>query len=159
MSGSSHGLEVRKLTGPQVLALLVWFSATIVLGTLGYLWHAEEHREVLTVGSALYHTAQLFLLHAPHFEGHVNLALEVARWSAALFLGGTIYNVGQRIFGTDLANLLLHLRSGHLIVCGLGRRGLECVRFERAKPWRDRRTIGVGHRCDRHGRRRRRVQR
>jgi hypothetical protein len=121
----------------SVVAL--WFGATVALGTLGYLRYESQGPDHVSMFTALYHTSQLFALHAPHFDKPVNWMLEMARWSAALFFAGAVYQLGLLLSRGRIASWWVRRLSGHLIVCGLGRRGLQCARYERAKDKRIRR--------------------
>ncbi|HEV8612699.1 MAG TPA: RyR domain-containing protein [Gemmatimonadales bacterium] len=143
MSGSALAPELALLSRRKRIALAGWFLATLALGTAGYLRYAREGGEAVSLWTALYHSAQLFILHAPHFERHVNLALELARWSAAILFGGTVYQVARQVFQSEFAALQRRRLSGHLIVGGLGRRALQCVRCERGKPRGKRRAVVV----------------
>ena len=62
------------------------FPLAWVLGTLGYL-HYPQGPEPVALSNAIYHAAQLFILHAPHFETPVPWTLELARWLAAASTG------------------------------------------------------------------------
>lgn len=143
MSGSGHQVDFGVLSRRKRITLALWFLATLALGTYGYLRYEAEAGEALSFWTALYHSAQLFVLHAPHFDRHVNLALEAARWSAAILFGGTAYQIARQLFRSEFAALRRRRFSGHLIVGGLGRRALQCVRYERGKPRRERREVVV----------------
>jgi hypothetical protein len=144
MSGSGHQVDLGVLSRRKRIALALWFLVTLALGTHGYLvYESEGGKAGVSFWTALYHSTQLFVLHAPHFEGHVNLALEAARWSAAILFGGTAYQIARQLFRSEFAALRRRRFSGHLIVGGLGRRALQCVRCERGKPRRQRRQVVV----------------
>lgn len=143
MSGSAHPPEFAFLARRKRIALALWFLGTLALGTYGYLRYESQAGGEESLWTALYHSAQLFVLHAPHFEHHVNLALELARWSAAILFSSTVYQVARQLFQGEFAALRRRRLSGHLIVGGLGRRALQCVRCERAKPRGARRDVVV----------------
>ena len=143
MSSSGVGLDLANLTRRQWVALGAWFIGTSALGTWGYLAYALERGEPLTAASAFYHTLQLFLLHAPHFEGQIPPALEVARWSALAGSAWALLRLAARMYRQAVARSLAHRAREHVIVCGLDLKGLECVRYEREKPLGERPDVVV----------------
>lgn len=143
MSGSGHPSDLGVLSRRKRIALALWFLATLALGTGGYLRYEADVGESLSFWTAMYYSAQLFVLQAPSFDRPVNLALEAARWSAAILLGGTAYQIARQLFQSEFAALRRRRFSGHLIVGGLGRRALQCVRYERGKPRKERRQVVV----------------
>jgi len=106
-------------------------------------WIRPKAGASISILTALYHSAQLFILHAPHFEHPVNPALEAARWSAAILFGGTVFQAARQLFPSEFATLRFWRYSGHLVVGGLGRRGMKCVEVERAKSRKRRRPVVV----------------
>ena len=105
--------------------LVVGFLSAYILGTVGYLELETHDPRGACLGNALYHTAQLFLLHTPHFAGAVPWTLEIARWLAVLTTLGTVFRAGTHIFRQERAERKLTRLSGHIIVCGLGRKGMD----------------------------------
>jgi hypothetical protein len=107
-------------------SLIITFPTAFVLGTWGYLdYHFEG--EAVSLSNAMYHSAQLFLLHAPHFGPPVPWMLEVARWLAATSTGLVLFNAAIHISHHRWMRIKLRLRHNHVIVCGLGRRGIAVV--------------------------------
>jgi hypothetical protein len=144
VSGSGSGINLRLLSRRRWrIVLVLWFLATLVLGTAGYVDYAGKIGADRSVLTALYHTAQLFILHAPHFEHHLAPGLEFARWSAALFFGVTVLRIGRQLFPGEYATLRCLLFRNHVVIGGLGRKALQCVRFERGKPRGQRRNVVV----------------
>lgn len=107
------------------------FLIAAVLGVIGYLQHQEDEKG-LSLGNALYHTAQLFLLHTPHFEGPVPVTLEIARWMAAATMVTAVVRFGRRLWREERAARRLLRVHGHVVICGLGRKGFALVRTLRA---------------------------
>lgn len=99
------------------------FPSAIVLGIYGYLHYpmGEGHVDFF---NALYHTAQLFIMHSPHFGPPVPLSLEAARWLAAASTALVLINTVLHLFHNERMEYVLRKRSNHAIVCGLGRRGI-----------------------------------
>ena len=109
----------------RILALT--FPLAWALGTLGYL-HYPHGPERASLSNALYHAAQLFLLHAPHFEGPLPWTLEAGRWLAALSTGWVLYAMATRVLRDARRDMRLWGMRGHTIVCGTGAAGLSVVR-------------------------------
>ena len=143
MSGSASALNLRLLSRPGRVLLAAWFLVTVVVGAYGYHDYAVEIHADPSWLTAIYHTAQLFILHAPHFEHPLPLALELARWSAAIFFGATVFQIGRQLFPREFAALRCFRFRNHVIIGGLGRRALQTARFERSKPRGRRRNVVV----------------
>ncbi len=143
MSGSESGLNLSLLSRPRRFLLVGWFLATLALGTWGYAEYAEQIGADRSVWTALYHCAQLFLLHSPHFEHAVPLSLEFARWSAAVFLVGAVLRVGRQLFPNEFAAMRFGRFSNHVVIGGLGRRAVQCVRHERSRAGRRRQVVVI----------------
>ncbi len=114
---------------PEILSswiLLVTFPTAFVLGTLGYIQYSSGE-ESLTISNAMYHSAQLFLMNTSYFELPVPWMLEVARWMAATSTGLVLFNGAMHIFNHERLGYKLRHRKNHIIVCGLGRRGITVV--------------------------------
>jgi hypothetical protein len=125
------------------MLLAAWFLITLGVGSYGYHEYAIEIQADSSWWTALYHTAQLFVLHAPHFEHPVPPGLEFARWSAAIFFGATVFQIARQLFPREFATLRTFRFRNHVVIGGLGRRALQCVRFERGKPRGRRRNVVV----------------
>jgi len=143
VSGTTGRLNFLVLSRRTRVLLAIWFLATLGLGAWGYYRYEAEAGASISILTALYHSAQLFILHAPHFEHPVNPALEAARWSAAILFGGTVFQAARQLFPSEFATLRFWRYSGHLVVGGLGRRGMKCVEVERAKSRKCRRPVVV----------------
>jgi len=114
------------------LVLVVAFVVALVLGTIGYREYMCCACEGASWGNALYHTAQLFIFHSPHFAREVPWTLEAARWLAPVTAIMGLFGVGSRIFRDEVDHWKLRGLKQHAIVCGLGRKGMELVRHLRA---------------------------
>jgi hypothetical protein len=127
VSGFSRALERRLLA--------VFFAVALVCGTVGFLQYQEASHEfhagssVAAFLNALYHTAQLFILHTPLFATPIPGTLEVARWLAALTTLMAAASVGRRVFREELTELKVRRAKHHVVVCGLGRKGMAQVRY------------------------------
>ena len=104
-------------------------AGAVVFGMVGFL----QYDHVASPTNALYHTAQLFLLHTAHFEKQPPPALEIGRWLAAATTGLAVLGVIRRMFHEERTALSLRRLSGHVIICGLGQKGLDLALRLRAK--------------------------
>ena len=130
---SLHSPAATSKTGRWQYRLLAFtFPCALVLGTVGYL-HYPHGAEPVALTNALYHAAQLFILHAPHFEGPVPWTLELARWLAAASTGWVLVETAWRLLHVERASYRLQRMQHHAVVCGLGRRGLMVIESLRQK--------------------------
>lgn len=134
MSGSSfHHLRAsRKLWWLVVISGLL----TLVIGSIGNWQYEHEHSDathpihpVSCALTSLYHAVQMLILHTPHFEGRSNLWLETGRWLGAFTLVTTTGMLLWKRSSHELKLFRLASWTGHHVVCGLGRKGLEVVRY------------------------------
>ena len=72
-----------------------------------------------------YHTLQLFVLHAPHLDGHVSGWIHFGRWGIALVVLATVITGLVRLFRSESRLFFARWHSGHVVICGLGRLGLQ----------------------------------
>jgi voltage-gated potassium channel Kch len=103
--------------------LIFSFPTALILGIYGYS-HYSFSGESISIMNALYHSAQLFIMHAPHFAAPVPLSLEIARWMAAASTGLVLFNASLHILHHERMGLVLRGIKNHAIICGLGRRGI-----------------------------------
>lgn len=109
-----------------------WWLASIVaiaafaFGALG-LWRYESLRGHPDGLSIVYHSLQLFILHAPHLEPPIPWQLHLGRLLAAVLLSAAAGAAFYKVFRNEW--LLLRLwwpwGSPHVVVCGLGDLGLR----------------------------------
>ena len=134
-----HQPRDRGADGPAFLRHHVWrrvlvssAALALVLGTLGNLEHQNDPSGP-HVGHALYHTLQLYILHSPHFEGSLPLTLEVARWLAPMSLLAGLVTLGRSMLREEIRRWSLQRLRRHVVICGLGRKGMELVRHLRRR--------------------------
>ena len=120
-SQSPEGWFLSERARSWVLAFT--FPSAFILGTIGYLQYPAGD-EPVSLSNALYHAAQLFIMHSPHFETEVPWTLEMARWLAAASTGLVLFNAALHLFQHERMALVLRRRRQHAIICGLGRRGI-----------------------------------
>jgi hypothetical protein len=79
------------------------------------------------LSSVLYHTVQLFVLHGIHLGDHVPWLLHCGRWLA---VATDVSLVGYgltliKAFRSEWLLSLARLRTGHVVICGMGQLGLR----------------------------------
>jgi len=102
------------------------FPIAFILGTYGYS-HYPFGMETVSITNAMYHSVQLFLLHAPHFISPVPWSLEIARWLAAASTMLVLLNAALHLLYNERMARSLKRKKNHTIVCGLGRRGMAVI--------------------------------
>lgn len=121
--------------GTALLAVIAF-----ILGIIGN-WSYERAADPagsVDVGSVLYHTLQLFILHAPHLDRPVPWPLHVGRLLGAIVFAAVGGKAIRTIFRDEwlLATLQLPWTRGHVIVCGLGEVGLRVAVSARQRRMR-----------------------
>jgi voltage-gated potassium channel Kch len=117
-------------SAPLHLSFRLCIAAAIVvlafaIGAWGMRLYETEHHGHADVASVLYHTLQLFILHAPHLEYDVNWQIHVGRWLAALVVFWALVRALAALFRSELGLFWTWVRGGHVIICGLGRLGRQ----------------------------------
>ncbi|MCL4179460.1 MAG: NAD-binding protein, partial [Verrucomicrobia bacterium] len=118
------------LRSPRLQWWLVVLSGalTLVCGTIGVAQYEREHLGHVHGLSPLYHAAQMLILHLPHFDGGLNLWIELGRWFGVLtFFGAALILLWWR-FRREIMLLRVGTWSDHWLICGLGRKGFELAR-------------------------------
>lgn len=105
-----------------VLAAL--FGAAFVLGWCGFYQHAAEHGVDRSVWDHLYLTLQLFSLESGAAAAPLPWELELARFLAPLVTLGTVILAGLAVFRENLQSFRLGFIRNHVVICGLGDKGL-----------------------------------
>ena len=95
-----------------------------VLGYIGFERALPAAGQTPSQLDILYLTIQLFFLKSGIVPGPLPWELEIARFLAPLAIAGTILE----IFYKTVQEVLLRLTRDHIVVCGLGRKGLQLVK-------------------------------
>lgn len=125
----------------QWWVLGVAIASAYSLGAIGFWQYDVDHGGDGHVLDALYHAAQLFILHAPALAPPLNVPLEIGRWLAVGLLGLAASTTAYRIFTAELGAISLGLLKGHVVICGRGSAVLDMVRNQR--PRKPRRRVVV----------------
>ena len=95
------------------------------LGAYGLRQYELDHLDDSDGWSVAYHTLQLFLLHAPHLEHAIRWPLHVGRWLAAVVVLAAVVKGLTRVFRSECRLLWTKRHGGHVVICGLGRLGMQ----------------------------------
>lgn len=119
-----------------VFAILV--PTAYALGAVGFWLYEAEHTGESHTLDALYHAAQLFILHAPALAPPLNWPLESGRWLA---LGLSVFATAigaYRIFTGEVGAIRRGFLKEHTVICGRSDIVLDMVRSLRTRKPRRR---------------------
>lgn len=99
----------------------------IVLGTFGFQKHlaASEPQNKYSYTTLVFMCLQLFSLNSGAVAEPVGWQLETARALAVLATGGTLFKTLAAVFRRQIKLLRLRLTVGHVVLCGLGKKGRQ----------------------------------
>ncbi|GAG25087.1 unnamed protein product, partial [marine sediment metagenome] len=107
-----------------ILLGLAWLVG-LALGYLGFSIYAIENGEVWTAGDIIYRTLQLVTMNSGAVEGDVNWMLEAARFLLPLLTAYTVLQALLHLFLEQTQKLFLRRLQDHVVICGLGRKGVR----------------------------------
>jgi voltage-gated potassium channel Kch len=124
----SGGLDLTKVNTMKqglrrwsVVVLLIGIA--FELGFVGFSKTDEPHN----FADAIYLTLQLFVLESGFIDGKINTELQIARFLAPVAAAYAIVQTVVVVFSLQAQRVWLRLFGGHIIVCGLGRKGVRLV--------------------------------
>lgn len=103
--------------------VVAWVVLTLALGVVGLREYLDEPR--FGASDLLYQSVQLFVLQLQVLPGKTPWTLDVTRWSAAAVSFYAVLRAGSVLFAGELDRWRLRRLTGHVVVCGLGRKGLQ----------------------------------
>lgn len=103
--------------------VVAWVLSTLGLGVVGLRDSLAEPR--FGPSDLLYQAVQLFVLQLQVLPDKTPWTLDVARWSAAAVSFYAVLRAGSVLFAGEFERLRLRRLSGHVVVCGLGRKGYQ----------------------------------
>lgn len=112
-----------------VIIALLWVL-TFITGYIGYqeyLPQVTNSEGPVTPFNILYHILQLFVLQAT-FIDNVNLNLNIARFLAPTLVALAGLQALFYVFNSQIDNVVLRFTSNHVIICGLGERGIAIAK-------------------------------
>ncbi|MBN1460502.1 MAG: NAD-binding protein [Armatimonadetes bacterium] len=112
----------------QVL-VLVGITA-MVLGFVGFRQYHSLNADLghYDVGSTIWRSAQLFVWESGALPGQVPVALQIARILAPLATLGAVLALGREYLERRYSLWRARRRAGHVVVCGIGRKGHGLIR-------------------------------
>lgn len=109
------------------LVFIAMASAASLLGYLGFRELALAAGEPERPLNLAYRTVQLFVLESGNIQGAVPWQLEIARVLAPLVPAWAVFQALLVVFRDQREAFWLRRRKGHIVVCGLGRKGMQLV--------------------------------
>jgi len=106
---------------------LLWLVA-LGLGCAGLAKHFAAAGEYRSLWDILYRSVRLFVLECEQASDEMSWELEVARFLAPAVAGYTALQGLALLFSEQLAKLGCRLAGGHVVICGLGRKGFRLAR-------------------------------
>lgn len=114
----------RRLVAMKWLLTALLWVATVALGYWGFDRYYTSIGAAHTASGTLYKSWQLFVLHSGNILDPVPWQLEAARFLAPLVTALTAFEALAVLLRDQLVRLRLRLLRGHIVVCGLGRKGM-----------------------------------
>ncbi len=111
---------------------VMWILA-IALGYIGFAKYFASTGETRSVWDILYVTLQLFTLESGALSGPVGWELQAARFLAPLLAVYTAIQAVASIFREQIQMLRMRFLKGHIVICGLGRKGYLLSRAFRSR--------------------------
>ncbi len=101
----------------------VFWGIGLALGVWGFLRHAAALGETISGLDALYLTLQLVPMNSGAVPQPVPWELEIARLFVPFMAAATAIKAVAGLFQAQIGLASIHLRRGHVVICGLGRTG------------------------------------
>ncbi|KKK88888.1 hypothetical protein LCGC14_2738630, partial [marine sediment metagenome] len=111
----------------QWILIAMFGVAGVCFGACGYIKYfrgAGQRRSVLDI---CYFVLHLFVIESGEVSGPVPWELQIARLAAPLAAAGAVLKAGVVIFHEQLNALRLCFAEDHVVICGLGRKGMQLV--------------------------------
>jgi hypothetical protein len=124
------------------VAVAALAALAFALGFVGFRQYYLRAGVAKSAWDILYVTLQLFLLDGGAVERPVGAALQVARFLAPVTTAYAIVQAALALFAFQIQKTWLWWRGGHVVICGLGRKGVKLVEELRKKG---RRVVVIEH--------------
>lgn len=105
----------------------VLIGVAFALGYVGFQKHLAAAGRNKTGWDIAYLSVQLFVLESGPVDGPVELELQIARFLAPAVAFYTVVLATLALFVMQIQRAWLWTRAGHVVVCGLGRKGARLV--------------------------------
>jgi voltage-gated potassium channel Kch len=109
-------------------ALVLLFAGQLALGAYGWARYFHARAVDWSLPDVVYRSMQLFVLEGGNVSGPVPWALQLARFTAPLVLAYTAISTLALVFLGATERLRIRRSRHQVVICGLGRRGLELTR-------------------------------
>jgi hypothetical protein len=108
--------------------LAILFAGSLLLGYVGFSEYAAATGRSLSASDVLYLTLQLATLESGAVSGPIGWELEVARLLVPALAAYTAVLAIASLFRQQLQLLMLRFARDHVVICGLGQKGLLLTR-------------------------------
>lgn len=134
---NSHSIHEHHTTRVWQWPVLVGLGLLVViLGTIGFLQSGDEKTKAVGILDAIYDSLRLFHLHCEFSGRPLPWELQVARFLAPLVVGFAVVKAFLTVAHGHHRVLLHQSKSGHVVICGLGRKGLQLAKsFREQGKW------------------------
>lgn len=105
------------------ITLGVLWAAALALGVAGFAHHAQIHNLDADAWDAIYQTFQLIPMNSGAVVPPIPVELQLARFLMPLLTWTAAIQAGFSLFRKQLQNARLRSLRGHIIICGLSRKG------------------------------------
>lgn len=134
-----HSFNVSGMTPHAALRRFwMWLAVVVVFLIalwLGYVGFAKYHLGLdagLPLLDNFYLSCQLFVLKSGSVRGPIPWELQVARFLAPMVPAWTVFSAMRVLLSEQFRMVFLRFRKNHVVICGLGRKGLQLVKDCRA---------------------------
>ena len=108
----------------------------IILGTIGFMQLPAENASPIGFLDALYDSLKLFHMHFDHSDRPLPWELQAARFLAPLVVLSVLFKAFVTVVRGHRRILLHQTKHGHVVICGLGRKGLQLAKdFHQQGRW------------------------
>ncbi|MHA2098591.1 MAG: NAD-binding protein [Candidatus Kariarchaeaceae archaeon] len=125
---SGRSLNIQRIIKPinrfEGIFLLLVFIFTIIFGFIGFHQYFEQRNIDIGNDSIIYEVLRLFLFEGS-FRESIPLSLNIARFIAPLLFTYTGFKTLTSIFYMRIQFMQLLFLEDHIIICGLGEKGMQ----------------------------------
>ena len=125
-----------KSSRQQWLVVVGLAVLSLILGVIGFMQVGPHPAESPNLLDAIYNSMCLFRMHCDYSARPMPWELQIARFLAPLVLGATVLK-GFIYAAHSHRHAFMHRsQSGHVVICGLGQKGLTLARdYRRKQRW------------------------
>lgn len=133
-TAQSSEMGRRRSEDNAVPGVLHWWGmlalglGTLCLGWFGFSKYYSMHGQIHSFWHILYVSLQLFTIESGPVPGPTPIQLNVARFLAPVVPVWAVARTFVLVFGDRIRAIKRRRMRGHVVICGLGRRGMQLVR-------------------------------